>query len=145
MVLLLCYGMLSTAASLGRFFAIVIVIIVIVGVLTVQFTAARAVDHNAEDVVFAERLHRARNGVESGGTDAHDQNRAVGHRRQQVRIGREKQAAGCRALPNRSESAMRRSAARHSFRLSSSSGFGTGIAGGQQPEIGAFDTPQHLR
>src|SRR5271157_3632362 len=67
------------------------VVIVIVRVLAIQFTASSSVDHNAKHVVFAQRLKRTSYGVERGGTNSNHQYCAVAHRCQQVSIGCEKQ------------------------------------------------------
>ena len=63
----------------------------VIGVLAVEFASARAIDDDAQNIVLAQRLHRARNGIDGGGADAHHQDRAVAKCGQQVGIGREQQ------------------------------------------------------
>ncbi len=73
-----------------RLFTIVIVI-VIVGVFAVKLTAPSAVDHNAQYVVFAQRLKSSRHRIEGCRPDPNHQDCSIAHGRKQVRISREQE------------------------------------------------------
>ena len=52
----------------------------IVRITAVEFAAARAVDDNPENVVLAQRLHRASHRIDGSGSDANHQNGSVTER-----------------------------------------------------------------
>src|SRR5947199_5138029 len=64
-----------------------VVIVVIVGVLTVKLPTSRAVDDNAQDVVFAKRLQCPGHGIESRGSNPNHEYGSVAHGGQKIRIG----------------------------------------------------------
>ena len=77
---------------------------VVIRVLAVQLRSARAVGHDSQHVVLAQRLHGASHVVESGGADLDHQDGAVRQRGQQVGVGRKQQR---RRIENRPVEAAR--------------------------------------
>src|ERR1019366_644671 len=63
----------------------------VIGVPAIEFTAAGAVDDDAENVVLAQGLHRASNGIDGGSADTNYQNGAMAQRGKKVRVGGEQQ------------------------------------------------------